>query len=174
MKRFCAEGKERWVFVILRISKKTKVVQLVLILIAVGLQDVPFKSADEFSVVLDYEFRERPSAPKAIHSSTRSPSGSSVLPFVTLKISFHKLNGEKMRMRITANHPQWRIRSRRVTPDETYSLVLGYIADMVDRVAPYEYTITLIDNDNRPAERIVFRVDDDGSFYVNDEKRGRF
>lgn len=141
------------------------------------LQEIPFKPADEFDIVLDYEFRERPHVQPPVYLSTgqhQAVNRSGVLPYLTLQMTFHKLPEERMRMRVTADHPQWRTTTRRIVTGETYPLTLGYIADMVDRVTAQMYTVTFLDANRNPVNCIVIRIADDGTFLINDEKKGRF
>lgn len=143
-----------------------------------GLQELPFKPADEFKIALDYEFRERPRLrdnPVYLSVSPTANHGrATVLPHLTLQMTFYKFPDRKMRMRVTADHPDWKTTTRRVSAGETYPLTLGYIADMVDRVTAQRYIVTFLDAEKEPVNCIVIRIDDDGSFYINDEKRGSF
>src|SRR5690606_492761 len=149
-----------------------------IIITLLALQDIPFKPAEEFAIVLEYEFRERPSSEEnEVYLSTNSTNrriGPSLLPYLTLNMTFHSFPEDRMRMRITANHPEWRVVNRRVVAGATYPLTLGYIADMVDRVSPYEYTITFLNSGKQAVDKIVIRVDEDGVCYINDEKSGSF
>ncbi|HET9486931.1 MAG TPA: hypothetical protein VFO54_05835, partial [Chryseosolibacter sp.] len=51
---------------------------------------------------------------------------------------------------------------------------LGFTDDMKDRVTPHEYTLTFVSEEKVPLEVILIKVDEDGSFFVNGEKRGKF
>ena len=84
------------------------------------------------------------------------------------------LPGEKVRMRVTGNPPHGRSTTRRVSPGDTYTLDLGYVADVIDRVAPHAYTLTFYDADRNPVDCIRISVEADGAFIVNGEKRGAF
>jgi hypothetical protein len=54
------------------------------------------------------------------------------------------------------------------------ALDMGFTDDMIDRVHAHEYTLTFIDANKLPVNRIVINVAEDGSFFVNGEKRGKF
>jgi hypothetical protein len=51
---------------------------------------------------------------------------------------------------------------------------MGYTDDMKDRVTAYEYTVHFMDNDRNEISCILISVSADGSFLVNNEKRGKF
>jgi hypothetical protein len=59
-------------------------------------------------------------------------------------------------------------------PLTTFPLVIGYTDDVKDRVTPHEYILTFLSEDKTPLSRIVIFIDEDGTFAVNGEKRGRF
>jgi hypothetical protein len=63
---------------------------------------------------------------------------------------------------------------RKVENNTIIQLDLGFTDDMKDRVTAYEYTVAFISQDKVPINKILIKVDEDGSFYVNDEKRGKF
>ncbi len=135
---------------------------------------VPFKPGDEFEVTLDYHFRPRPLSDRnTVDLSRRTDRGSGVLPYLKLHIAVKQAPANKGRVAITDNlNP--RPLFKRIAPGSILELDLGFTADMIDRVRPYEYTLTFVDAERTPIDRIVILVDQDGSFFVNGEKRGRF
>ena len=152
---------------------------LVFILVTLFLQDVPLKPKEEFEIKLDYQFRQRP---QPDHNTvqlgnTRSDyerrSGSSVLPYLMLEITMLKLPVQKMRVQVTSNTNE-RAMNRKVSVGTPFELDLGFTDDMKDRVTAYQYTLTLLSDDRKPVETITLAIDEDGSFFVNGEKRGKF
>jgi hypothetical protein len=152
----------------------------VLAFVLLSVQDsVPFKPKEEFEVKLNYEFRARPVGD---HNSVnigregqlqaRTSSGG-VLPYVTLQITLYTLPDAKSRVMIS-NNSNARPVARRVSVNTPFELDLGFTVDMIDRVQPHEYTLTFVDANKNPVNRITISVDRDGSFFVNNEKRGRF
>lgn len=139
-------------------------------------QEVPFKPAAEFEIEIDYQFKSRPPSDHntvqlGALKRTVHQTSSSVLPYLVLHINFTVLPGEKSRMLVSTNLDA-RGSTRRVTVDSPYDLDLGFTADMVDRVSAHEYILTFLDADKSPVNRILISVDEDGSFFVNGEKRG--
>jgi hypothetical protein len=141
-------------------------------------QTVPFKPKEEFEVKLNYEFRPRPTenASKIKFEDTRTDrekhSASSVLPYLKLNINVLTAAGAvkaKFESNKSGNLPSKKVKDGVVLP-----LDIGYTDDVKDRVAPHQYTITFLAEDKKPISKIVIFIDKDGTFFVNDEKRGKF
>jgi len=151
----------------------------IIILAIVMFQDIPLKPKEEFEVKLDYQFRQRPLKDhNTVHlgqpvKNFEQRSGGTVLPHLTLNIHLLKLQEEKMRMRVGTNL-NGRELLKKVTVEDVVVLDLGFTDDMVDRVTAYQYTLTLLNSAREPVEKILISVEEDGSFLVNGEKRGKF
>jgi len=50
---------------------------------------------------------------------------------------------------------------------------MGYTDDIKGRVTEHEYTVYFLSKDKKPVSRIVIYFQEDGTFLVNGEKRGR-
>jgi hypothetical protein len=143
------------------------------------LQDVPLKPKEEFEIKLDYSFKQRPVGDHNTVNLTDAPNGykqrtsAAVLPYLILHVKILALREEKMRMRISTNRDN-RATVKRVSAGVNVVLDLGFTADMIDRVTAHEYTLAFISADKRVVDQILISVDDDGSFLVNGEKRGKF
>jgi hypothetical protein len=141
-------------------------------------QDLPLKPKEEFEVKLDYEFKQRPVADRnTVHLGTPPGTdihgGAGVLPYLVLNIRLLYLAEERMRMQVSTNLNA-RMMSKKVDINDVVSLDLGFTDDMVDRVSAYEYTVTFLDSRREPVDKILISVEEDGSFFVNGEKRGKF
>lgn len=152
---------------------------LVGILAFIFFQEVPFKPKEEFEVKLNYDFKQRPAAEfntVRFGESAREYQErvtSSVLPYLILNITPLVLREEKMRVRIATNL-QDKTLTKKAGLRSPITLDLGFTDDMKDRVTPHEYILTFIASDKTPVDRIIIRIEEDGSFYVNNEKRGKF
>lgn len=148
---------------------------LIFILAFVFFQDVPYKPSEEFEVKLDYQFRQRPVGDhNTVHLGKEVDRRStSVLPYLILNIKMLKLPEDKMRMQVATNRRD-KSTYKKITLNTVVELDLGFTDDMKDRVTAHEYTLTLLTQDKKPAEIILIEVTEDGAFYVNGEKRGKF
>ena len=149
-----------------------------IILILTLLQEVPLKPSSEFEVKIDYQFKSRPVQDRntvQLSSSSRDVQRtySGVLPYLELHINFLALPAEKARVQVTSNLDR-RGSVKRVSLDSPFILDLGFTVDMVDRVHAHEYTLTFLDDNKQPVNRILISIEEDGSFLVNGEKRGHF
>lgn len=142
-------------------------------------QDIPLKSADEFEVRLDYNFRPRPVADNNTVHLGDPPRGfgrrtnQGVLPYLVLYVKPLVLPEEKMRIRISSNEGG-RFAMKKAILNSEIELDLGFTDDMKDRVTAHEYTLTFLSDDKEPIDKIVISVAEDGSFLVNGELRGKF
>lgn len=136
---------------------------------------VPFKPTEEFEVKLDYDFKARPTPDNNTVQlgNQGGPYGTGVLPYLILRIKMLALPEERTRVRIS-NNLSARPVSRKVSENSVLELDLGFTVDMIDRVKPHQYTVTFTDAAKQAVNCIVINVDEDGSFFINGEKRGRF
>lgn len=150
----------------------------ILILILTFLQGIPFKPTREFEIKIDYQFKSRPAQDAntvqlgSVSRNVRETS-TGVLPYLQLNLNFFALPEEKTRMQVTTNL-DGRGTTKRVSVNAPYVLDLGFTVDMLDRVHAHEYTLTFLDANKKPVNRIVISVEEDGTFSVNGEKRGQF
>jgi hypothetical protein len=141
-------------------------------------QTVPFKPKEEFEVKLNYEFRPRPTenTAKIRFEDTRSDrekqSSSSVLPYLKLNINILAAAGAvKAKFQ---NNKNGNLASKKVKDGVILPIDIGYTDDVKDRVAAHHYTVTFLNEDKTEISKIVIFIDKDGTFLVNDEKRGKF
>lgn len=147
----------------------------IVILAMAFFQEIPLKPKDEFEVKLDYAFRQRPAVDRntvQLGAPVKS-SSTAVLPYLILNIHLLKLDEAKMRMQVSTNLNAREL-SKRVQELDVVALDLGFTDDMIDRVTAHQYTVTFLNADKNPVDRIVINVDEDGSFFVNGEMRGKF
>lgn len=143
------------------------------------MQEIPFKPKEEFEIKLDYQFKQRPQGDhNAVYLSETSGelqrrTGNAVLPYLILNIKLLKLSEEKMRVRISGNRDDRPI-NKKIDINSVIELDLGFTDDMKDRVKAHEYTVSFLSYDKKPMSRILISIAEDGSFFVNGEKHGKF
>lgn len=154
-------------------------IHLLLILATCYFQDVPLKPSDEFDIKLDYNFRSRPTADRntvvfdGSQGVAKQRMNDGVLPYLILHITPLKLAEEKMRVRIGTLADE-RVIQKKVEVNTELVLDLGFTDDMKDRVTAHHYVLTFLGADKTPVDKIVISIAEDGSFFVNGEKRGKF
>jgi hypothetical protein len=142
------------------------------------LQEIPLKPKEQFEIKLDYQFKGRPHGDGntvRLSEPRNYPDGAAagVLPYLILNVRLLQLPEGKMRMRISTNRAE-RPYYKKITTHNPIALDLGFTVDMIDRVTAHQYILTFINAEKEPVDRILISVEEDGSFFVNGEKRGRF
>lgn len=143
------------------------------------LQETPFKPREEFEIKLDYQFKQRPPVDQTSvqldfeAEAHKNRNASAILPYLTLNINILK-NSTAAKVVIKNNLNQSVVNKKLKTEPTIIALVVGYTDDVKDRVSPHEYTLVFLSADKKPLSKIVIFVDEDGTFIVNGEKRGRF
>jgi hypothetical protein len=84
-----------------------------------------------------------------------------------------KLDPEEVKVRIVDNKMKV-VYNRKVKQDEIVPFVMGFTDDMKDRVTAHEFTVIFMTSAKKELSRILITVNEDGTFLVNDEKRGKF
>ena len=51
---------------------------------------------------------------------------------------------------------------------------MGFIDDIKDQLAPNEFTVLAMSSEKDPMNRIHMKIEKDGTFLVNGERRGKF
>lgn len=148
---------------------------LLIVFFLVFLQDnIPFKAKDEFELKMDYQFKQRISEDRQVldYRETR-PKALGPLPYLTLDLKILKMNEGEERIRIYDNKNTFNL-TKKLKADTVVKLDLGYTDDIKDRVTAHEYIVLLIGENSKEAKsKIIIHVEEDGSFLVNGEERGR-
>lgn len=152
-----------------------KIVAFFILLIPV-LTEVPYKPKDEFEIKIDYQFKTRaPAEQKAnvYEAESREVKTGVILPYLVLKVNILALKNEETRVKITTNM-KGGLTSKKIEVGSTLLIDVGFTDDAKDQVTANEFTLTFFDKDKKEVNRIFIKIEEDGSFYVNDEKRGKF
>lgn len=151
----------------------------VVFLLIAFFQDIAYKPKEEFDIQLDYKFKQRPSpdiSSSVNLNETKAEyerrTSTDLLPFLTLNVKMVKLSNE-VKVRVT-NNMNSRIFNRKVAEGSVVPIELGFTADVKDRVNPHEYVLTFMSPEKSEVSRILIVVEEDGTFLVNGEKRGKF
>ncbi len=152
---------------------------VVLLALFINQAVVPYKPSEEFEVKLDYQFKVRPASSAyefKFDESSQEHSrrvNNSPLPYLTLNVEILKANENEERILGFKGATQF-MTKRGIKSGSTVSIEMGFTDDMKDRVTPHEYTLFLLDKSKQQVSKIVIFIEEDGSFFVNGEKRGKF
>jgi hypothetical protein len=145
-----------------------------LLLIFIIQQDqTPYKPREEFEIKLDFEFRDRPAAnANTIELSQTQSRAAGPLPYLYLNLRVLKPSPEEVRVRVIENGVRTAL-NRKFDMNAVLKLDMGYTDDIKDRIKAYEYTVYYLTADKKPVSKVVIYFDEDGVYFVNNEKRGK-
>jgi hypothetical protein len=160
---------------ITNLKEQNAVMPLILSLVFILLQNnIPFKSKDEFEIKLDYQFKQRQSPESTYNAGGRKQATTtSVLPYLILHVKVLAPGDGVVRLKVKSNLME-DIVNKKVEVGSSLLLDLGFTVDMKDNVTANEYQLYFVSADKTPLAQIFIRIDSDGNFFVNNEKRGRF
>ena len=133
-------------------------------------QDVPKKVKEEFEVKIELKFRERPSK----DASTVNVSGKTALTGTSsyLSINFKMLiSNNETRLKTVHGNKE---KSRKIEVNEVVKIPMGFVDDLKSKDEPHQITLLLLSEKKEPISIITLSVEEDGTFLVNGEKRGKF
>ena len=148
--------------------------KLLLLFLSVFLfQDqIPFKPNSQFEINLDFKFKPRPYVEKTVEFEAHRTSSSAPLPYLYLNIKVLKLDVEELRWRIE-NNKGTSLYSKKAEEGMVARLDLGFTDDIKDRVSSHEYIVYFVGKDKKLMSRILIHFDEDGTYHVNQERRGK-
>jgi hypothetical protein len=138
---------------------------------------VPYKDSSEYEVKIDYKFQERPPADRnkveyESQARSRRPA-SGPLPYLKLELTLLKLGSEEVKVKVVNSSGDMLV-NRKAMSGMVIKLDIGFIDDVKDRVSPHEFTAFLYSDSKKVTNRIHLVIMEDGTFMVNDEKKGKF
>lgn len=136
------------------------------------MQDVPYKATDEFEVKLKFEFRTKTTESNRVNLDPSLNKTSGPLPYLKATIVILKLTSGEYKARVEDVHGKL-IASKKVEVNTELKFDLGFIDDLKDKTSSHEFIVNLIDVDKKSISRIVISFDEEGTYYVNGEKRGK-
>lgn len=133
--------------------------------------EVAFKSAEEFELTLEYAFKTRSHDPNNVSTYGQTATQ---LPYLILNLQILKLASTESRIRVVDNFYHVLL-NKKASANDIFKLDMGFTDDMKDRVTADTITILFLASNKKDViSKIVIHVKEDGTFLVNDERRGRF
>jgi hypothetical protein len=134
-------------------------------------EDVPFKAKEEFEVNLDFKFKTRVKETSLVYASSTNAS-TGPLPYLEVNLKVLKLISGEVKVRIV-NHRGENIYTKKVAEGDIINLDLGYTDDIKGRVTNHEYKVLFLSQDKKPINHILIYFEEDGTYFINAEKRGK-
>jgi hypothetical protein len=149
-----------------------------LLTIILLLQDqITQKPNREFEITTKYELRKKP-GPEANQvvfdrsEDSKRSNDSDMLPYLTLNIKIKKWAPGVAQIKITDSSGKIFLK-KKPSDDGQYSLDMGFVDDMKDKVTSGKFLVAFL-KEKKMVEQITIEVEEDGTFLVNGEKRGKF
>lgn len=134
--------------------------------------EIPLKPNDEFEVKLDYQLKQKPISDRLSIDYYDTKEGG-MLPYLILNIRLLKLSEQEVKTKIIDGKDKL-IFNRKTSVNDVLKLDIGYTDDVKDRVTSYKFNIIFLSADKKEVSRIYILIEEDGTFLVNDEIRGKF
>ena len=142
-------------------------------------QEAPYKPAEEYEITIDYKFEERPAIDRSkveyeVATDERNRKAiSGPLPYLKINLKLLKLSNEEVKLRVIDSNGNL-VFNRKASVGTKLTLDIGFIDDVKDRITPNSYTLNLFTDSKKIVTRIHMVILEDGTFLVNEEKRGKF
>lgn len=142
-------------------------------------QEIPLKPKEEFTIDLNYTFKERPATSATTFEYKDGMEvrnrASGPLPHLGFKIKITKAAPEELRYKAINNDGRLLV-SGKIKIDDVILIDMGFLDDVKDREKETTYEISLftLTDKKKEVNRIHILVQEDGTFLVNNEKRGKF
>ncbi len=134
--------------------------------------EIPLKPNDEFEIKLDYQLKQKPISDRLSIDYYDTKEGG-MLPYLILNIKLLKLSEQEVKTKIIDGKDKL-IFNRKTAVNDVLKLDIGYTDDVKDRVTSYKFNIIFLSADKKEVSRIYILIEEDGTFLVNDEIRGKF
>jgi hypothetical protein len=150
---------------------------LIFWLLPLFIQDqVQTKPSREFEISTKYELRRKPvSEAKIVFTEPEQKekeTGTDMLPYLIINLKVKKWTNDVTQVRVIDSQNKLYLK-KKATDAGLYRWDMGYIDDIKDKVTPGKFVVQFI-ADKKPIEQILIVVEEDGTFLVNGEKRGKF
>jgi hypothetical protein len=142
-------------------------------------EQVPYKPSEEFEIKIDYIFKERPFVDKqtvnfdATDKEKRQRDAIGSMPYLRIELKVLTLAENEVRVRVINSEGKLAY-NRKTAPDMVIKLDWGYTEDIKDKLIAHEFTVYFIDEKKNSSSRVLLTILDDGTFLVNEEKKGKF
>jgi hypothetical protein len=137
--------------------------------------EIPFKLKDEYELKMEFQFKPRPTEAgsyKVEQQYERISQSNGPLPYLILHLSVIKQLDDEVRIKVVTNEGKTLV-GKKLDKDKKVTLDLGFTDDLKDHVKPYEYTYFFLNAEKEVKRKIVVHFEEDGTYLVNSEKRGK-
>jgi len=136
--------------------------------------DVPFMPTDQFESKIDMVFKKRESGDPNTYtlSDGTQPKKTTDTPIAFLVINFKLLRADgEVKVKVINGRSE---RVSRINVGTSMKLEIGFIEDVKNGSEGVERVLLFLNDEKKPLRKVTFKIAEDGSYFVNGEKRGKF
>jgi hypothetical protein len=137
---------------------------LFLLLAFVQKPDVPFIDKEFYQYEIEYILKSKPESTLAYEADKKRISGD-MLPFVSIHFTFPAFLPDDKRIRIYQGTKM--IKNTRIKGPLKVLMVMGYSADLKEKVVPADFYLYIINDQNEPRGQIHVEVKSNGELLIN-------
>lgn len=137
-------------------------------------EDIPFLPADQFKSKIDLIFKKRESSDPSTYtfSDGSQPKKTIDTPIAFLAINFTLLRADgEVKVNVINGRSE---RANRVKVGTPVKIAVGFIEDVKNNGEDVEINLIFSNDLKKPIRKVTFKIGQDGSYFVNGEKRGKF
>ena len=148
-----------------------------LLLFILLFQDSPtVKPTKEFEVKTDYQLKKKPTEEpiKIVFEKTevKRNSNTDLLPFLSINLKVKKWEASVTHVKAVDSQNKT-IAKTKAGDEEIFRFDIGYVDDIKDKITSGKFTVLFLAK-KKSVEQIQLLIDEEGNFFVNGEKRGKF
>lgn len=149
------------------------------ILLLISFQEIaPYKAKEDFEVRPELQFKQRghtdnsgiyPNETRKEHDRRTSTDP---LPYLVLQVKLLKALPEEVKIKVIRDEGATLL-SKKNTNGLEFKLEAGFTDDIKDRISGYKFEIYFLSSEKEVLSRILIEFDEEGTYFVNGEKRGK-
>lgn len=150
----------------------------ILLLIILLFQDeIPFKGEDEFKVSFELTFRKRTDAnadfiTPQLQKTPLDRTDTSPLPYLSARLEVIKQSADEVKIKVVRDN-ELQVLKRKIEPGVKLNLFVGFVDDIKDQVSGYKHTVYFLSKKGDTLSKIVIEFDEEGFYLVNGKKKGK-
>lgn len=130
--------------------------------------------ADQFESKIDLIFKKRESSDPSTYtfSDGSQPKKTTDTPIAFLAINFTLLRADgEVKVNVINGRSE---RANKVKVGTPVKIAVGFIEDVKNNGEDVEISLIFSNDLKKPIRKVTFKIGQDGSYFVNGEKRGKF
>jgi hypothetical protein len=141
--------------------------------VSMAQEALPFKPNDEFEAKIDLSFKQRSSDATntfSFEESHKKRTMGTPIAFLAINFKVLKADGE-VKVKVIKGRNE---KTSKIKMGTLMKLEMGFIEDIKSNGEPAHIVLRFMNDQKKETSQVDFLVNEDGTFLVNGEKRGKF